>query len=214
MRTGTEEILVADADGSNPVQMTFMGGPVCTNPRWSPDGQTIVFQSTGRDSPSRVESAPHRTGKIDRLTDDPAADTQGSWSGTAAAIYFASDRTGRWEIWKMPAAGGPRTQITNQGGLRPIESRDGRFLYYAKTMASPTAIWRVPVDGGEETPIVEGLSYTNNFAVGSTGLYFVAVGDGPLHAPQTSTSSNLRRGRGDARHTGQAIVVGLGAVAR
>ena len=76
----------------------------------------------------------------------------------------------------MPAAGGAPTQITRQGGTAAIESGDG-FLYYAKEARSPTSIWRVPVDGGAEVHIVDGLSYSINFAVGERGLYFVAVGD-------------------------------------
>ena len=76
----------------------------------------------------------------------------------------------------MPAVGGTPTQITCQGGTAAIESRDG-FLYYAKEARSPTAIWRVPVDRGAEVHIVDGLSYSLNFAVGERGLYFVAVGD-------------------------------------
>ena len=41
------------------------------------------------------------------------------------------------------------------------------------------SIWRVPVDGGAEVPVVDGLSYNLNFAVGARGLYFVALNDTP-----------------------------------
>ena len=72
----------------------------------------------------------------------------------------------------MPAAGGVPAQITRQGGTAATESRDG-FLYYAKQVAA--SIWRVPVDGGAEVHVVDGLSYSLNFAVGERGLYFVAL---------------------------------------
>ena len=39
-RTGAEEIYIANADGTNPKQVTTIGGPVCSGARWSPDGQT------------------------------------------------------------------------------------------------------------------------------------------------------------------------------
>lgn len=76
----------------------------------------------------------------------------------------------------MPAAGGPPIQITRHGGAAAIESRDG-FLYYSKHTTSPFSIWRVPVDCGSEVRIVDGLSYSINFAVGERGIYFVAFGD-------------------------------------
>ena len=42
-RTGTDEIWICDADGTNPIQVTNFGGPVVGSPRWSPDGKQIVF---------------------------------------------------------------------------------------------------------------------------------------------------------------------------
>ena len=59
--------------------------------------------------------------------------------------------------------------MTREGGLAAFESADGRWLYYAKDLARPTSIWRVPVDGGEETKVVDGLSYSFNFAVSGQG---------------------------------------------
>ena len=78
----------------------------------------------------------------------------------------------------MPATGGAASQLTRHGGLSAIESRDG-FLYYSKDASSPTSIWRVPLDGGAEVRVVDGLSYSLNFAVGARGLYFVALNATP-----------------------------------
>jgi Tol biopolymer transport system component len=89
--------------------------------------------------------------------------------------YFSSNRTGRFEIWKMPADGGGAVPITTGGGIAGIEGRDG-FLYYAKAPQLPTSIWRVPVAGGKETLVLDGLSYVSNFAVGERGLYFTSQG--------------------------------------
>jgi Tol biopolymer transport system component len=173
-RSGTEEIWIANRDGSNPLQLTSMGGPQCSNPQWSPDGRTILFDSRRPGSGDLYLLQPD-TGKLTRLTDDPAYEGEARWSRDGRSIYFGSDRTGRDEVWRMPAAGGAPTQITRQGGTAAIESGDG-FLYYAKGPA-PFSIWRVPVDGGAEVAVVDGLSYSINFAVGERGLYFVALGD-------------------------------------
>jgi eukaryotic-like serine/threonine-protein kinase len=118
------------------------------------------------------------TGKLTRLTDHPGTEVEARWSRDGRWIYFGSDRSGRIEVWRMPAAGGAASQITRQGGLAAIESRDG-FLYYSKGGNTPTSIWRVPVDGGAEVPVVDGLSYSLNFAVSARGLYFVALNDTP-----------------------------------
>jgi Tol biopolymer transport system component/DNA-binding winged helix-turn-helix (wHTH) protein len=174
-RSGAEEIWVANRDGSNPLQMTSMGGPLCANPQWSPDGRTILFNSRRAGSADLYLLQPD-TGKLTRLTNDPADELEARWSRDGRWIYFGSNRTGRWEVWRMPAAGGAPTQLTRQGGLAAIESRDGS-LYYSKDASSPSSIWRVPIDGGREARVVDGLSYSINFAVGDRSLYFIAVGD-------------------------------------
>ncbi len=177
-QSGTEEIWVANADGTDPKQVTSIGGPMCANPRWSLDGQKILFHSR-RDGSADLYILHLDSGKVDRLTENAAQDVEPRWSRDGRTIYFGSNRTGQREVWKMSAAGGAAVRITTQGGMTATESPDSRFLYYAKKTGSPTAIWRVPVDGGEETPIVEGLSNSLNFVVAKRGLYFVAVGDAP-----------------------------------
>ena len=174
-RSGTEEIWIANRDGSKPLQVTSMGGPQCSNPQWSPDGSEILFNSRRAGSGDLYLLRPE-TGKLTRLTDHPASEGEARWSRDGRWIYFGSNRTGRDEVWRMPAAGGPPIQITRNGGAAAIESGDG-FLYYSNHTASPSSIWRVPVDGGSEVRIVDGLSYSINFAVGERGLYFVAIGD-------------------------------------
>ena len=76
----------------------------------------------------------------------------------------------------MPSNGGEAVQVTRNGGIAAAEGRDG-FLYYARAAQSPTSIWRMPVAGGPETLVAEGLSYSANFAVGDSGLYFLSRGE-------------------------------------
>ena len=176
-RSGTEEIWVSDAAGSNPMQVTSMGGPQCANPRWSPDGRLILFNSR-REGSADLNVLWPETGELRRITDDPAEEIEPRWSRDGRAIYFGSNRTGRLEVWKMPANGGAAVRITQHGGLTASESPDGRFLYYAKE-GVPTSIWRVPVGGGEEKFVLDGLSYALNFVVADQGLYFLAQGAAP-----------------------------------
>jgi eukaryotic-like serine/threonine-protein kinase len=174
-RSGSEEIWIANRDGSNPLPVTSMGGPQCANPQWSPNGRTILFDSR-RAGSGDLYLLELETGKITPLTDESSDEGEARWSRDGRWIFFGSNRTGRDEVWRMPAAGGVATQITQRGGASAIESRDG-FLYYSKHAGSPTSLWRVPVDGGAEVPVVDGLSYSTNFAVGETRLYFVVLDD-------------------------------------
>ena len=172
-RSGTEEIWVANADGSGATQMTSMGGPNTSNSRWSRDGRTILFNSR-RSGSADLYVLDVASRSVERLTEDPSDEYEPRWSRDGSWIYFVSTRSGRPEVWKIPAAGGPAVQVTRQGGLAAFESADGRWLYYAKDTARPTSIWRVPVGGGEETKVLDGLSYSFNFAVTARGIYLLA----------------------------------------
>jgi Tol biopolymer transport system component len=172
-RSGSEEIWIASRDGSNLLQLTFIGGPQCSNPQWAPDGRSILFNSR-RDGSADLYLIQPGIGTLTKITNDPAEEGEARWSRDGRWIYFGSNKTGRLEIWRMPSAGGPPTQITRQGGLAAVESRDG-FLYYSKDSGMPSSIWRVPVDGGLEVRIADGLSYSSNFALGERGLYFLAT---------------------------------------
>jgi len=174
-RSGTEEIWVANADGSNPKQVTFTGGPQCSNPRWSPDGRLILFNSR-REGSADLYLLDAATGELRRLTDHQDEELEARWSRDGRMIYFGSNRTGRYEVWRMPATRGEPVQITRLGGSTATESPDARYLYYAKYETSPSAIWRVPTEGGKEEPVVDGLSYTLNFVVAARGIYFLARG--------------------------------------
>jgi hypothetical protein len=55
-----------------------------------------------------------------------------SWSRDGRFVYFASDRTGAWEIWKMGIAGGAPVQVTTRGGFAAFEAADGRRVFYTR----------------------------------------------------------------------------------
>ena len=174
-RTGTEELWVSNLDGSDLRQVTFIGGAQCANPQWSPANDNIILFNSRLQGSSDLYLLDLSSGRYDRITTDPSDEAEARWSRDGNWIYFSSNRTGQIEIWKMRADRGAPVQVTKAGGLDGIEGRDG-FLYYAKTPRSPTSIWRVPIAGGDETVVVDGLSYSSNFAVGERGLYFMSRG--------------------------------------
>ncbi len=171
-RTGDRtEIWVANADGSQPVQLTSGLGRAQDDPRWSPDGRLIAFDSqdeNGHNSPYVIDAGGGRPRRISTGGDAGVA----TWSHDGKWIYFMSRRTGRAEIWRIPNEGGQAQQITHNGGYQAIESRDGKTLYipYQNTVFA-----RQLADGSEQRlldsaieklvcPVENGIYY-----IGSTG---------------------------------------------
>ncbi len=135
-------------------------------PRWSPDGEEIAFDAP-LDGEFEVYAISSLGGPTRRVTTSPSADTVPSYSHDGRWIYFASDRSGEWQVWKVPVEGegkqpGSAQQMTRQGGFAAFESPDGRFVYYAKDqlrdITGPNALWRIPVEGGKEEAVIDRLT--------------------------------------------------------
>ncbi len=170
-RSGTMEIWVSDRDGSNPVQLTAVGG--AGTPRWSPDSQWVVFDASDRNG-TKIYKIKLGSGVPVLITRDESENRCPSWSRDGKWIYFASTRTNEYQVWKIPADGGAAIQVTKQGGHAALESADGRLVYYAKTAYANPQIWQVPVDGGAETlvfPQLQPFSWAS-WAVVDSGIVF------------------------------------------
>jgi Tol biopolymer transport system component/DNA-binding winged helix-turn-helix (wHTH) protein len=179
-RTGSDEIWMGDTAGSNLVQLTSFGGPMAGTPRWSPDGRRIAFDGDWGIHVIDVDGGPSG-----RVASDAPDGVVPSWSRDGQWIYFASSRTGRSEVWKVPVAGGRAVQVTKRGGFAAFESHDGKSLYYAKG-TDIDGLWSVAVNGGEEAPVLDfpKASFWGYWALVKKGIYFVNTNTGPQPALQ------------------------------
>ena len=185
-RTGSRQIWVANADGSNQIQLTAFSSPSFrfTNaPRWSPDGTKIAFMAM-IDVDRDIYVIASEGGAPRRLTTEPSLEGRPSWSRDGRWIYFYSTRTGEQEIWKMPAEGGTAVQVTTGGGHESFESPDGKQLYYQFRTAGLRAISTSETSPKAGPVFLPGLRQSFG-AVGDKGIYFVEFDD---------DSRNPRRG--------------------
>lgn len=120
------------------------------------------------------------------FTTSPAEDVVPSWSRDGKWIYFASDRSGSLQIWKVPAATGespstPAVQVTREGGFNAVESDDRRYLYFAKGRGKP-GVWRRPLDGdinSYEESVLESVQFWGLWLLAKSGIYYLDVPQTP-----------------------------------
>ncbi|MBL8230286.1 MAG: PD40 domain-containing protein [Bryobacterales bacterium] len=186
-RSGPDEIWVSDHNGKRATMLTNLGreGKEAGSPKWSPDAKWIVFDAVG-DSPN-IYRVPAAGGPAVAVTNWPSEQVRPSYSRDGRWIYFGSNFSGSFEIWRVPAG---RTaddtkdavMMTRGGGYEAQESTDGRWLWY-RAERDPGALWRMPAAGGTAEKIVDAKVPRGWWAPGREGIYYVDWNDQPPSRP-------------------------------
>ena len=102
------------------------------NPDWSPDGRTLLFESTLDGKFSIYAVHVDGTG-LHRLTVDNANNEQPRWSPDGRRIVFSSDRAGHLDLYLMNADGSGQTRLTTTSGggyYQSSFSPDGSWILF------------------------------------------------------------------------------------
>ncbi len=203
----TSEIWLASTDGTNPIQLTHGSGQDRGSPRWSPDGQRLAFDS--RDSQGSVDvfTIDSAGGQPQRFVSDRSIEGQPTWARDGRSIYFQSNRTGRFEIWRCPFPAGPPEgcqQMTTNGGDVAVESVDGKTLFYTNLTGE---LYAKPLGGGREQKLIDVV--TRGFAVLQDGIFYCGSpgkdGTAPLQFYTFSSRSSREIARINPSNSGLTI---------
>jgi Tol biopolymer transport system component len=122
-------------------------------PRWSPDGERIAFTEVSTGNPD-IYVLDFEVGIPHRLTREESIEAAWGWSRDGRYIYSVSDVSGEYQVYRIPAEGGEAEQLTSDGCAFPLESFDGRTLYYVK-ITSPPTVWSRSLEDGRERFLFE-----------------------------------------------------------
>jgi Tol biopolymer transport system component len=178
-RSGSQEVWVANLDGSDAVQLSNFHARTGMA-KWSPDGRWIAFDSrvSGKAALYIVDPVMALPRQVS-TSGIPAADP--SWSRDGKWIYFSSptsDPTGLPPFYRVPPQGGVPERVAQARGFAAQQSKDGRLLYFAIGKEPENErgwIYVLNIATGEQhtlngMPIVQ---CENDWVVGSKGIFFV-----------------------------------------
>ncbi|HQY67010.1 MAG TPA: winged helix-turn-helix domain-containing protein [Pyrinomonadaceae bacterium] len=115
---------------------------------FAPDGK-IIYSADDNDIWS---INPDGTGQR-QLTNNTFKDFSPRVSPDSHSIYFASNRTGTNQVWRMSADGSNPIQLTRtEGGYPVFVSPDEKWIYYESGLHQ--TLWRVSADGLDEREVV------------------------------------------------------------
>lgn len=174
-RSGTGEIWITNSDGSGPMQLTHIGGPHAPNPRWSPDGKAILFDSRENALPMLYLLDP-LTGETRKLTKDQTDENEGRWSRDGRWVYYNGRRAGqsRGQPWKSSRDSGQAVPVITAGGSNGQESADGKHIYFTRGLSTGFAVCRRSMEQATEELLFEGVNISSNFYVTEKGIYYMA----------------------------------------
>lgn len=176
-RNGKKDLWIANSDCTGlEIFKTFPNTNGPGSPRWSPDGSRIAFDQLNDGLVNvyllDLAAIAEPGSRLPRgLTIKNHSNIMPAWSHDGRRIYFESSRDGRPQIWRQDIETGEQFQVTRSGGSEPVESPDGRSLFYTKD----SYIWR----RDQQTGIEEQVRELENFQVGrywdlgSRSIYFV-----------------------------------------
>ena len=129
------QVFVAASDGAKP-RLIASNAPSYFH-GWSPDGRWLAFVGERGNGHYNVFRVPVEGGSEQRLTSRPVYDDGPDYSPDGKWIYINSDRSGSWDIWRIPADGaGPddnKAERVTSDDLEdwfPHPSPDGKWLVF------------------------------------------------------------------------------------
>ena len=132
-RCFSTQVLVKTASGASDVEELVDFDVVASPTDWSMDGRHLLIDEHSDDRGWNIWSiSMPAEGEPEAFLTTAANEMQGVFSPDGNWVAYASDESGRFEIYlrPFPPAGDARWQLTSDGGEAPKWRGDGRELFY------------------------------------------------------------------------------------
>jgi eukaryotic-like serine/threonine-protein kinase len=158
-RAGPSNVYWQHADGSGATErLTTSPSPTMAS-SWSSDGQTIAFMQSNAETGLDIWTVGLGDRKARPFLETRFNETAPVFSPDGQWIAYASDLSGRWEVFVQPYPGpGGKWQISTHGGTEPLWNPAGRELFYrdGNRMMAATVTLRPAFSADKPTVLFEG----------------------------------------------------------
>jgi len=187
---GTVNLFVSRTDGTELVKLTaYDSAQQVYNPAWTPDGKSIVFDFSVKDGRD-IMIIPAAGGDPAPLVATADDERSAVFTRDGKALYYASDRTGIFNIYRREVGTGEEVQVTNVvgGAFMPEPGPSGGFAYarYTSTgyklammdSSSPAAEPREYVRKGGPSDVHAAFPGLGSLAIPGDGAAAAGAGNG------------------------------------
>ncbi|HWH04457.1 MAG TPA: protein kinase [Gemmatimonadales bacterium] len=179
------------SDGSGTPDSVYTGPDAVQALEYERDG-SVLGVALGKNGAFNVSRAPPPGTKFEPLLSSLFTQEAATLSRDGRLLAYASDETGREEVYVRPFPGGSKVLVSSLGGREPRWAPDGRALYYiGQVDGNPTLIAAMIEPGA--TPAVRArtvlfdaadfdpASPHANWDVSPDGAHFVIARQAPLN---------------------------------
>jgi len=131
------------------VQIDTGAAVACNNDHGvSPDGTRLVISNGDVLGQSDIYTLPIAGGALHRVTELSPSYWHG-WSPDGARLAYVANRSGTYQVFTIPVAGGDEFQVTHdfEHCDGPDYSPDGKWIWFNGQRAGSVQLWRCAPDG-------------------------------------------------------------------
>jgi serine/threonine-protein kinase len=192
-------IVVRDNRGAGPERRLTKSATIQYASAFTPDARTILFRAFSSDTGWDLFTVGvDGSSPAQRLLQTPANEMEMSLSRDGRLIAYASDESGRSEVYvsRFPEMSN-RVVVSAGGGHRPLWREDGRELYFvgaggrlmaasvsvtagSPSVAPPSVLLQIPLFGGLYAPAPNGSRFLIAMAAPSTDVVPIELMVNPL----------------------------------
>ena len=166
-----------DLQSDAPGQRLIASNLLDSCPRYSPDGERIVFRSnrTGSDEIWTADAAGRSPARLTTFGGPVTGSPR--WSPDGQYVTFDSRPDGSADVFVVPAGGGQSRKLTAEASneVTPSFSGDGKSIYFVSDRTGAWQVWKQPVDGGAARQVTANGGFAPQESADGRWLYYAKL---------------------------------------
>ncbi len=151
-KAGPQNVWLKGSDGGGEMRRLTTSALGQTTGSMTPDGKYLALVESNLMSSYDIMVVQMSDGKVIPFSAGPSAEGWPEFSPDGRWLAYASNESGRFEVYvRAFPESGRRLAVSNQGGIAPLWSRDGKELFYWNP--DYTQLLKVDVAHGKEISV-------------------------------------------------------------